>query len=117
MHKSVIEFISLEINWGSTGKQKSVGGSIPDGSRKKIFSYAYFVTCYFFSRLRRKKINVIRGHDQGQLYTNLKVPGIMTRPGIEPGLPTWDASTLEQSYLDSLFVDYSELLLALRLAL
>jgi hypothetical protein len=27
----------------------------------------------------------------------------MSRPGIEPGPPAWEASTLEKSHLDSLF--------------
>jgi hypothetical protein len=39
----------------------------------------------------------------------------MSRPGIEPGPPTWEASTLEESHLDSLFAGYSELLLGPRL--
>jgi hypothetical protein len=41
----------------------------------------------------------------------------MSRPGIEPGPPAWEASTLEKSHLDSLFAGYSEPLLGLRLAL
>jgi hypothetical protein len=41
----------------------------------------------------------------------------MSRPGIEPGSPEREASTLEKSHLDSLFASYSELLLELRLAL
>jgi hypothetical protein len=32
----------------------------------------------------------------------------MSRPGIEPGPPAWEASTLEKSHLDSLFASYSE---------
>jgi hypothetical protein len=40
----------------------------------------------------------------------------MSRPRIEPGLPAWEASTLEKSHLDSLFTGYSEPLLGLRLA-
>ena len=40
-----------------------------------------------------------------------------SRPGIEPGLPAWEASTLEKSHLDNLFANHSELLLGLRLAL
>jgi hypothetical protein len=38
----------------------------------------------------------------------------MSWPGIEPGPPTWEASTLEKSHLDSLFAGYSEPLLELR---
>jgi hypothetical protein len=41
----------------------------------------------------------------------------MSRPGIEPGPPEREASTLEKSHLDSLFAGYSEPLLGLRLAL
>ncbi len=37
----------------------------------------------------------------------------MSRPGIEPGPPAWEASTLEKSHLDSLYAGYSEPLLAL----
>jgi hypothetical protein len=40
----------------------------------------------------------------------------MSRPGIEPGPPAWEASTLENSHLDSLFAGYSEPLLGLRAA-
>jgi hypothetical protein len=35
----------------------------------------------------------------------------MSRPGIEPGPPAWEASTLEKSHLDSLSDGYSEPLL------
>ena len=38
----------------------------------------------------------------------------MSRLGIEPMPPAWDASTLEKSHLDSLFAVYSEPLLGLR---
>jgi hypothetical protein len=38
----------------------------------------------------------------------------MSRPGIDPGPPAWEASTLEKSHLDSLFAGYSEPLLGLR---
>jgi hypothetical protein len=38
----------------------------------------------------------------------------MSRPGIGPGPPAWEASTLEKSHLDSLFAGYSEPLLGLR---
>jgi hypothetical protein len=38
----------------------------------------------------------------------------MFRPGIDPGPPAWEASTLEKSHLDSLFAGYSEPLLGLR---
>jgi hypothetical protein len=38
----------------------------------------------------------------------------MSRPGIEPGPPEQEASTLEKSHLDSLFAGYSEPLLGLR---
>ncbi len=38
----------------------------------------------------------------------------MSRPGIEPGPPAREASTLEKSHLDSLFAGYSEPLLGLR---
>ncbi len=38
----------------------------------------------------------------------------MSRPGIEPGPPAWEASTLEKSLLDSLSAGYSEPLLGLR---
>jgi hypothetical protein len=41
----------------------------------------------------------------------------MSRPGIEPGPPEREASTLEKSHLDSLFAGYWEPLLGLRLAL
>jgi hypothetical protein len=37
----------------------------------------------------------------------------MSRPGIEPGPPKREASTLEKSHLDSLFAGYSEPLLGL----
>jgi hypothetical protein len=37
----------------------------------------------------------------------------MSRPGIEPGPPAWEASTLEKSHLDSLYDGYSEPLLGL----
>ena len=36
----------------------------------------------------------------------------MSRPGIEPGPPAWEASTLEKSHLDSLSAGYSEPLLS-----
>ena len=35
----------------------------------------------------------------------------MSRPGIEPGPPAWEVSTLEKSRLDSLHAGYSEPLL------
>jgi hypothetical protein len=35
----------------------------------------------------------------------------MSRPGIEPWPPAWEASTLEKSHLDSLSAGYSEPLL------
>jgi hypothetical protein len=35
----------------------------------------------------------------------------MSRPRIEPGLPAWEASTLEKSHLDSLFAGYWNLYL------
>jgi hypothetical protein len=41
----------------------------------------------------------------------------MSRPGIVPGPPAWEASTLEKIQLESLFAIYSEPLLELRLAL
>ncbi len=37
----------------------------------------------------------------------------MSRPGIKPGPPAWEASTLEKSHLDSLSAGYSEPLLGL----
>ncbi len=40
----------------------------------------------------------------------------MFRPGLEPGPPAWEASTLEKSHLDSLYTGYSEPLLMMRLA-
>ncbi len=40
----------------------------------------------------------------------------MSRPGLEPGPPVWEASTLEKSHLDSLYAGYSEPLLKMRLA-
>ena len=40
----------------------------------------------------------------------------MSRPGLEPGPPAWEASTLEKSHLDSLYAGYSEPLLMMRLA-
>ena len=39
----------------------------------------------------------------------------MSRPGLEPGPPAWEASTLEKSHLDSLNAGYSEPLLKMRL--
>jgi hypothetical protein len=39
----------------------------------------------------------------------------MSRPGLEPGPPGWEASTLEKSHLDSLFAGYSKPLLMIRL--
>jgi hypothetical protein len=30
----------------------------------------------------------------------------MSRPGLEPGPPAWEASTLEKSHLDSLYAGY-----------
>jgi hypothetical protein len=41
----------------------------------------------------------------------------MSRPGIEPGPPVWEASTIEKSHVDSLITGYSEPLLGLRPAL
>jgi hypothetical protein len=41
----------------------------------------------------------------------------MSRPGIEPGPPEREASTLEKSQLDRLFAGYLEPLLGLKLAL
>jgi hypothetical protein len=41
----------------------------------------------------------------------------MSRPGIEPGPPAWEASTLEKSHLDSFYAGYTEPLLMMRLAL
>ncbi len=41
----------------------------------------------------------------------------MSRPGIEPGPPAREASTLEKSHLDSLYAGYSEPLLLLRVIL
>jgi hypothetical protein len=41
----------------------------------------------------------------------------MSRPGIKPGPPAWEASTLQKNHLDSLCAGYSEPLLMLRLAL
>jgi hypothetical protein len=41
----------------------------------------------------------------------------MSRPGLEPGPPAWEASTLGKSHLDSLYTGYSEALLMMRLAL
>jgi hypothetical protein len=41
----------------------------------------------------------------------------MSRPGIEPGPPAWEASTLEKSHLDNLYAGYWEPLLMMRLAL
>jgi hypothetical protein len=35
----------------------------------------------------------------------------MSRPGLEPGPPAWEASTLEKSHLDSLYAGCSEPLL------
>jgi hypothetical protein len=54
--------------------------------------------------------------DQGHLYPDLEVPGLMSRPRIEHELPAWEASTLEKSQVDSLFAGYSEPLFELRLA-
>jgi hypothetical protein len=39
----------------------------------------------------------------------------MSRPGIEPGPPAWEVSTLEKSHLDSLSAGYSEPLLGCHL--
>jgi hypothetical protein len=36
-------------------------------------------------------------------------------PGLEPGPPVWEASTLEKSHLDSLYAGYSEPLLMMSL--
>ena len=41
----------------------------------------------------------------------------MSRPGIEPGPPAREASTLEKSHLDSLYAGYSEPLFPLRVIL
>ncbi len=41
----------------------------------------------------------------------------MSRPRFEPGLPAWEASTLEKSHLDSFYAGYSEPQLIMRLAL
>ena len=41
----------------------------------------------------------------------------MSRPGFEPGPPAWEASTLEKSNLDNLYVNVAEPLLVMRLAL
>jgi hypothetical protein len=40
----------------------------------------------------------------------------MSRPGLEPGPPAWEANALEKSHLDSLYAGYSEPLLMMRLA-
>jgi hypothetical protein len=64
-----------------------------------------------------KRVRVIERLDQGHLYPNLKGPRTdISRPRIEPGLPVWEASTLEKSHIDSLFAGYSEPLLGLRVA-
>jgi hypothetical protein len=39
----------------------------------------------------------------------------MSRPGLEPGPPAWEASTLEKSQLDSLYTGGSEPLLIISL--
>jgi hypothetical protein len=39
----------------------------------------------------------------------------MSRPGLEPGPPAWEASTLEKSHVDSLYAGYSEPLLMMSL--
>jgi hypothetical protein len=59
-----------------------------------------------------------RGPDQDPLYPSSRGPRTdMSRPGIEPGPPAWEASTLEKNHLDSIFAGYSEPLLGLRPAL
>ncbi len=36
------------------------------------------------------------------LYSSRGLRAVMSRPGLEPGPPAWEASTLEKSHLDSL---------------
>ncbi len=50
------------------------------------------------------------------LYSSRGPRTDMSRPGLEPGPPSWEASTLEKSHLDSLYAGYSEPLLMMRLA-
>jgi hypothetical protein len=43
--------------------------------------------------------------DQGHLHPKTRGPRTdMSRPGIEPGRPRWEASTLEKSHLNSLLI-------------
>jgi hypothetical protein len=39
----------------------------------------------------------------------------MSWPGLKPGPPAWDVSTLEKSNVDSLYAGYAEPLLMMRL--
>jgi hypothetical protein len=49
------------------------------------------------------------------LYSSRGPRTDMSRPGIEPRRPAWEASTLEKSHLDSLYVGFTEPLLMMRL--
>ncbi len=51
-------------------------------------------------------VTTIKKLDQSHLYPSLdqEVPGLTCLPGIEPGPPTWEASTLEKSHPDSLLM-------------
>jgi hypothetical protein len=64
-------------------------------------------------------VTTITRPDQGHRYTySSRGPRTdMSRPGLEPGPPAWEASTLEKIHLDSLYAGYSEPLLMMRLAL
>ncbi len=47
-------------------------------------------------------VTTLKRLDQGHLHPKLEVP--CPRPGVEPGPPRWEASTLEKSYWNSLLI-------------
>ena len=69
---------------------------------------------------RRSWYQSRRGHHYREtwpgssLYSSRGPRTDMSRPGLKPGPPAWEASTLEKSHLDSLFAGCSEPLLMLR---
>jgi hypothetical protein len=53
----------------------------------------------------------MKRHDQGRLHPKLKIPRLT---GIEPGLPRWEARTLEKSHSNSLLMAIEHLHMRLR---
>jgi hypothetical protein len=54
--------------------------------------------------------------DQGNLHNKLEVPPRtdMSRPGIDPGSPLWEASTLEKSHSGSLLIEIRSIYISAR---